>query len=369
MKSPRAIIVAIAVIAIGFLIIYSQTGLPKEEGKHEAVAAGYGSGVPSPVTPMLAYVSLPPQPGENSLPKGINAQLLVEPAELEKNIGNWIIVDCRPVDLYNAGHIPSAIHLGETCNDFFRSDLEIKGVGTIEDAGVGSIEELEKKLSEVGVRMDKTILFYDSANPQKDSPGRYSILIGYAFVPFWYMEWLGHGDVRVLNGGIEAWTAEGKSLETKPNKLPTSSFKASVRKEKLATTEEVLKIAKKEERAQLVDSRIPDEFLCTVKAPPGSPLVEKIKRAGHIPGTVLNVPHTFQLMNPPGDVKLRPIYQLQRLYQALDKNERTVFYCVTATRAALSYFVARLLGFKDPALYHDSWLVWGNDEGLPVECL
>jgi len=248
---------------------------------------------------------------------------------------------------------------------FFREELEIPGVGVVGEFNVPSAEDLEKRLSEVGIRMDKTILFYDAAKPSEDVPGLYGMMAGYAFVPFWYMEWLGHKDVRVLNGGIEAWIAEGLPLETKINKLPPSNFKANVVKNRLATTEDVLKIAKGEVKAQLIDARTPDEFLGRVKAP--SPAVaEKIKRAGRIPNTIRNVPHSFMYINPPNDFRFRPLYQLNRLNQGLNKEEWTVFYCVTGTRASLNYFVARLLGFKNPGLYHDSWIVWGNNETLPV---
>jgi len=366
MKAAKWIIVSTVVVILGLVIIYSQMGIPEGTEKPEAKAAGYGGAV-GPMTPMIAYVKLPALQGDEKIPEGANLHLLVQPSELEKNLGKWIVVDCRPKDLYDKGHIPTAIHLGETCNDFFRDDLFIKDIGTIAEANLGDVAELERKLSNVGITMDKTIVFYDTVRPS-DVPGRYGILVGFAFVPFWYMEWLGHKDVRVLDGGIDEWIAQGKALETKANKLPPSRFKASVVKERLATTEEVLKIAKGELEAQLIDTRISDEYLCAIKAPQGSPLAEKIKRAGHIPNTIRNVPHTFQFLNPPEEVKLRPYFQLNRLYQGLDRDKRTVFYCVTATRAALSYFVARLLGFKEPALYHDSWIVWGNDESLPIEC-
>jgi len=367
MKTAKGIIIAVVVLALGLLIVYSQTGIPKGKEKPETAIAGYGAGVSSPLTPMLPYVNLPAQPGEEGIPEGANLHLLVRPAELEKNIGKWTIVDCRPKDLYDKGHIPTAIHLGETCNDFFRDDLEIKDIGTIKDSRLGEVGEIERKLSQVGISNDKTVLFYDSARPSRDIPGNYSILIGYAFVPFWYLEWLGHKDVRILDGGIEEWEAGGKPLETKPNSLKPSIFKANVVPNRLATTEEVLKIAKGEEDAQLVDNRMTAEFVGNVEVPPGSPLQGKIRRAGRIPRTTLNVPHTFYLVNPPGDVKVRPVFQLKRLYAGLDKDKRTVFYCVTGTRAAIPYFLARLLGFKDPALYHDSWLVWGNDPSLPIE--
>lgn len=44
----------------------------------------------------------------------------------------------------------------------------------------------------------------------------------------------------------------------------------------------------------------------------------------------------------------------------------TVLYCYIANRISFSYFVLRLIGFQNPAVYHDSWLVWGNDDSLPV---
>jgi thiosulfate/3-mercaptopyruvate sulfurtransferase len=364
-RGLRNLVYVIVLLAIGLIIIYSHTGLPTKEKEHETVVPGYGAGVVSPLTPMLGYVSLPIQPGEEEIPQGANPQILVQPSELKKHLNDWIIVDCRERELYEEGHIPNAIHLGESCNDFFREELEIPGVGVVGEFNVPSVEDLEKRLSEVGIRMDKTILFYDAAKPSEDVPGLYGLMAGYAFVPFWYMEWLGHKDVRVLDGGIEAWIAEGLPLETKINKLPPSNFKANVVKNRLATTEDVLKIAKGELKAQLIDNRTPDEFLGRVKAP--SPAVaEKIKRAGRIPNTIRNIPHSYIYINPPNDFRLRPLYQLNRLYQGLNKEEWTVFYCVTGTRSSLNYFVARLLGFKNPALYHDSWIVWGNNETLPV---
>ncbi|MEW6108908.1 MAG: rhodanese-like domain-containing protein [Nitrospirota bacterium] len=377
MKSAQGLIIGIVVVALGFLVIFSQTGIP-EGAKEKAgeAAGGYGGEVISALTPMLEFIELPAMPEEEKILKrmNLNLHLLAQPADLEKNLGDWIVIDCRPKDLYDNGHIPTAIHLGETCNDFFRDDLEIKGIGLLKDLALGKVEELEMKLSNVGIRHDKTLVFYD----QREIPGDaekgkyYGIFAGYAFVPFWYMEYLGHNDVRVLDGGIGAWTAKGKPLEEKENKLPPAQFKANVVKNRLATTEEVLKIAKNEIDAQLVDSRIIIEYKGESPTPPGHFLGDKIRRGGRIPNTILNVPHFFQFDvkdKDPQVPELRSVHQLHRLYQSLDRDKRTVLYCYIANRISLSYFVLRLLGFKDPAIYHDSWIVWGNDETLPVEKL
>ena len=374
MKTAQRLIVGIVAVVIGFLVIYSQTGIPREAKEKSAKAAtgGYGAEV-SPRTPLLEYIDTPILPGEEKILKkaNLNLHLLVQPADLEKNLGKWTIVDCRPKDLYDKGHIPTAIHLGETCNDFFRKDLDIKGIGTLKALAIGQVEELEKKLGRAGIGMKKTLVFYD----QRETPGDaeqgryYGIFAGYVFVPFWYLEYMGHNDVRVIDGGIGAWTAEGKPLEQKTTKLPPTQFKANVVKSRLATTEEVLKIAKKEEDANLIDSRTIVEYMGEGPTPPGHFLADKVRRAGRIPNTLRNVPHFYQInvKDNPEAPKLKPVYQLQRLYGHVDKDKRTVLYCYIGNRISLSYFVLRLLGFKDPAIYHDSWIVWGNDESLPVE--
>ncbi|MBI4824550.1 MAG: sulfurtransferase [Nitrospirae bacterium] len=364
----KGLIVGVVVVILGFLVVYSQSGIPEGAKEKKPEAGGYG-GTISPRTPMIEYVDTPASPDEEKLAlKGANLHLLVQPADMEKNLGKWTVVDCRPKDLYDEGHIPTAIHLGETCNDFFRDDLVVEGIGMIEDLKLGDVGELEKKLSKVGISMDKTILFYDQReDPGETSKGRYyGQFAGYVFVPFWYMEYMGHKDVRVLDGGIGAWKAEGKPIEQKANKLPPTQFKADVQRNRLATTEEVLKIAQKEEDAQLVDNRTMDEYLGEHQSPPKHFLEGKVRRMGRIPNTKLNVPHYFQFIDP-NTAKLRPTYQLARLYQSLNKDKRTVLYCYIANRISLSYFVLRLLGFNDPAIYHDSWIVWGSDLSLPVE--
>lgn len=296
-----------------------------------------------------------------------NPQLLLSPADVEKNIGKWVIVDCREKDLYDKGHIPSAIHLGETCNNFFREDLDIKGIGIVKNLKMRPLAEIEKRISSVGLSLDKTIVFYDSIEGDPAKGRFHGTFAGYVFVPFWYFEYLGHKDVRVLNGGIEAWTAAGKALDMKENKLPPSKFKAKVVKNRLTTTDEMLKIAKGEIKdVQVIDSRLPAENSGELPAPPGHFLADKVKRKGHIPNTTVNIPH-FLLLTDKQTAKIKSMDELEKLHAKLDKNKRTTAYCYIANRISLEYFVLRLMGFKDPAIYHDSFIVWGNDEKLPVE--
>lgn len=331
---------------------------------------------------LALIISLPGCTSESGQPLP-NPQLLVTPADIERNIGKWIILDCRSKGLYDEGHIPGAITLGARCHTLIRDTGKIIPIvgemyddydfdvirEALEDGRIDvktliaslslrPVEQLERLFSGAGITHDRTVVIYSD---------RKDIIPGYHAVPFFTLEYLGHKDVRILDGGINAWLDEGKPIEEKENRLPPSDFKANVIKERLATTDEVLKIAKGEIKdVQLVDSRLIEEYLGTSKTPPNHFLESTIKRPGRIPNTVWNVPHFLQFEDM-DTVKLKSIERLQRMYLPLDKNKRTVLYCAIANRISFSYFVLRLLGFSDPAIYHDSWIVWGNDESLPVE--
>jgi thiosulfate/3-mercaptopyruvate sulfurtransferase len=163
--------------------------------------------------------------------------------------------DCRDAKAYSDGHIPGAIHLGDTCATVLREK---------ETATVFRIPQpYEKKLGDAGISNDTTVVVYADAKGIKN-----------ATVGFWVLEYLGQKDVRFLHGGIEAWKAAGKKLETKETKLQPTKYTIKFQKNKIATTEEVLKIAKGEVKGpQIVDSRTGEEYAGTnVRA----------KRGGHI---------------------------------------------------------------------------------------
>lgn len=190
-----------------------------------------------------------------------NPKLLVTPADIEKNMGKWIVLDCRPKAGYDAGHIPSAIHLGDTCAKAMRDTLP-------DVTKQKKAEDIEKILGDAGISNDKTVVVYADV---KD--------ITSAGSAFFVLEYWGHKDTRFLTGGIEAWTAEGKKLETAPAKLPAAKFKATANPKILATTNDMLKIAKGEVKGiQVVDDRTPGEHAGTDV---------RTKRGGRIPNTTL----------------------------------------------------------------------------------
>jgi len=288
-----------------------------------------------------------------------NPQLLVTPADVENNSGKWILLDCRDTKTvtdksgntlkgYEDGHIPGAITIGGNCAKILRTKETSTVFTDPKDPQQYDIGKYEEILGNAGINNDTTLIIYGDNKR-----------ITNATVGFWIMEWLGHKDVRFLNGGIEAWEAEGKKLETTETKLPKAQFKANpeTMKSRIATTEEVLKIAKGETKdSQLVDSRTPAEYAGTdVRA----------KRGGHIPICLLNISHVEMYDKTTG--KIKSMDELEILYGNMDKNKRIIPYCQTGTRSTLTYLVYRLMGFKDPANFDDSWKIWADTEKLPVE--
>lgn len=282
-------------------------------------------------------------------------ELLVTPADIEKH-KDWIVLDCRDAKEtedkktgeklkgYADGHIPGAINLGGDCSKVLRTKEQSV---VFKDAKENTdVAKYEKILGDAGISSDKTVVVYADAKR-----------ITHATVGFWILEYLGQKDVRFLNGGIEAWETAGKKLDTAEKKLPPAKYMAHLMKNRIATTDEVLKVAKGEiKNVQIVDSRTPGEYAGTDM---------RAKRGGHIPKTTMNVSHTETYDKKTGMIKSAE--ELEKLFGKLDKNKRTIPLCQTGTRSTLTYLEFKMMGFKNLANYDDSWIIWGNREDTPIE--
>ncbi len=288
--------------------------------------------------------------GLSSAAQWANPDLLVTPEIVKKNIDNpnWVIVDCRDLKDYAKGHIPGAISLGKRCKKALRDPSSRL---------YKNISWYEKFLGKVGIGNDTHVVFYYEGLKT----------ITDATVGFWTLEYLGHDKVHILNGGIEAWRKAGFRLTKKPTKKSPTTFKAKVVKSRYATTEEILKIAKGQlKNVQLIDSRTKKEFV-------GKDI--RAIRGGHVPNVTINVSHldTLPKVKDPKTGKKKSIAVLDpdvvsKAFAKLDKNKRTIAYCQTGTRSTLTYLQLRLLGFKNPANWDESWRVWGSHyNAYPVE--
>lgn len=267
-----------------------------------------------------------------------NSELLMNPDDVEKIAAkpDWVILDCRGKDAYGKEHIPEAIVLD--CRKDLRDGTERALKPT----------QLEKILGNAGISNDKHVVVYGDA---KD--------IVHASVGFWIFEYLGHDNVHFLDGGLTAWKDAGKSVTAEPKTLSPATFKANPVPSRHASTEEILKIAKGETKGiQVIDARTEKEY---------AGKESRSLRGGRIPNTTINVSHELTYDKRTG--KLLPDKFLGKFYGNLDKSKRTVGLCQTGSRSTLTYLQLRLMGFKDPANYDDSWIVYGNSvyPPYPVE--
>ncbi len=277
-----------------------------------------------------------------------NPDLLLSAETLKQNIGkaDWAVIDCRALKAYAKGHIPGAISLGKRCK---------KALRDVTARAFRNISKYESLLGKVGIGNDTHVVFYyDGIGTITD-----------ATVGFWILEYLGHDKAHVLNGGLDAWRKAGNRLEAKPTIRKAATFKANVKASAYSETEEILRIATGSLKdVQLLDSRTKAEFV-------GKDI--RAIRGGRVPNTDLNVSHldTLAQAKDPKTGKMGPISYFDpnvvaEKFASLDKNKRTVAYCQTGTRSTMTYLQLRLLGFKDPANWDESWRVYGSQLDYPV---
>lgn len=278
-----------------------------------------------------------------------NPGLLVSADDVQKNINkaDWVVVDCRDLEDYAKGHIPGAISLGKRCKKVLRDST----------ARVWrDVSKYEKLFGKAGIGNNSHVVFYYGDMKTMTD----------ATVGFWIMEYLGHDKAHVLNGGLDAWRKAGNRLDNKPVMKPATTFTAKVVASRYGSTDEVLDIANGQAPAvQLVDSR-------TAKEHQGKDI--RAIRGGHVPNTTVNVSHmdTLAKEKNPKTGKMDAVAYLDpdtvsKALAGLDKGKRTLAYCQTGTRSTLTYLQLRLLGFKDPANWDESWRVYGSQLAYPVD--
>jgi thiosulfate/3-mercaptopyruvate sulfurtransferase len=173
---------------------------------------------------------------------------------------------------------------------------------------------------------------------------------------WWLLRWLGHGSVAVLDGGIQAWTAAGGTLESgeeKPLPRETPGGRISPRADSAAVIETAdIAAFLTDPKHLLVDARAAERFAGSVEP------IDAV--AGHIAGAVN---HPFSANLAP-DGRFLPAPALKRLWDARLAGREVAHVAamcgsgVTACHNLLSLEVAGLRGAK---LYAGSWSEWIRD--------
>jgi thiosulfate/3-mercaptopyruvate sulfurtransferase len=279
----------------------------------------------------------------NAAPKN-QARSVAQPDWLEANLDNpkvrIIEVSTEP-GIYERGHIKNAIKF------VWHTDL----VDTV-NRDIINAKNFSKLVQKAGISDDTTVVLYGDKNNWFAAWGA------------WIFNIYGQKDVRVLDGGRVKWEKDGRALTTAVPSFPAGNFVATKADKALRATliNDVLPVAKKRVKADLVDIRGVDEYNGKIFAAPG--FQELAVRAGHIPGAI-NVPWGA---NVNADGTFKTVAELKKLYadKGIDGKQNIITYCRIGERSSLTWFVlSEILGYNVKN-YDGSWTEYGNSVGVPI---
>lgn len=243
------------------------------------------------------------------------------------------IVDARAPLKYRQGHIENAVSIWDGDVNTWTGDIPRQ---------VASPQQIKEVFSQAGIDQNITVVIYD------DDQNLWAARL------FWMLDYYGHSNVKLLNGGLQSWLASGGRLTDQPLELPKARFEPRPDANKIVTGDWLLEHLY-DPTVKLVDARSPEEY---------SGMKTEARRGGHIPGAML-LPWDRTLNR---DGTFKRAHELKKLYKqaGLRWDQTIVVYSHTGVRAAHAYFALRLLGYPDVRLYDGSWAEWGNNETYPV---
>ncbi len=273
--------------------------------------------------------------------------LLVTPGWLAERLGDpkIAIVDASwylPVQNrdakaeFLAGHIPRAVHFD--IDAFADKSTSLPHM-------LPSEKEFADAAGALGLSADKTIVVYDGA--------------GLFAAPrvWWTLSVFGAKDVRILDGGLPAWTREALPLEAGDAHPAPAKFEARLDVGRVRGFETVASILT-EDSACVVDARSAGRFAGTAPEPrPGLP-------SGHMPGA-RNLPFD-RLIDADGKIAEPHVIRKAFADAGVDLDMPVVTTCGSGVTAAILTFGLALIGKDDVALYDGSWTEWAQRDDAPI---
>ncbi|HEY0118869.1 MAG TPA: sulfurtransferase [Cellulomonas sp.] len=229
---------------------------------------------------------------------------------------------------YLAGHLPGAVY-ADLETDLAAPPSPRQGRHPVPD-----LEALEASARRWGMREGSSVVVYDDAGGTS------------AARAWWLLRWAGVASVRLLDGGLGAWTAAGRSLEAGEVLAEPGDVVLRSGAMPTATADEVA-----DWPGTLLDARAAERYAGTVE--PVDP------RAGHIPGAV-SAP-TWENLDAEG--RFLPDDALRARFARL--TGPVAVYCGSGVTAAHQVAALAAIGIE-ATLYPGSWSAWSSDPDRPV---
>ncbi len=264
-------------------------------------------------------------------------RFLLSAQDLRARLGDVTLLDLRPAEDFAVGHIEGA------------KPLDIYGVSLNDssEAPLNAFLAIFKTLFGArGVTTEKPVVVYDHESGER------------AARAVWLLAVLGHPDVRILDGGVRAWTAAGQKLvrlteappPVDPAKAPPTAppFRGTTNLELLATRFDVHD-AIGNKGSIIVDVRRDSEYRGTEK---------RARRVGTFPGAA----HIFWREHIGADGAFKPADEIRALYESkgVTPDKTIIPVCQGGYRSASTFIALKSLGYPRVRNYVSSWGEWGN---------
>lgn len=249
---------------------------------------------------------------------------------------NLRIVDLRAPNLYTEAHIPGAVNLNS-------NDLDVKKASGVQD--LNDPAKVAEVLGNLGIGSGNKVVLYDDQKTLS------------AARVFWVLDYLGHKDAVVLNGGYPKWAAEKRDVTRTVPRPDKAVFTPKPDPTKVADDAYVA-ANMGEKSVVFCDARTPEEF-------EGSDV--RAERGGHIPGAK-NI-NWEDNVTKDGTPIMKEASILKKQYDdaGITPDKEVVTYCQTGVRAAQAYYVLKLLGYVKVRNYDGSWQEWAKDTAKPIK--
>ncbi len=265
-------------------------------------------------------------------------ELLIETDELAKIMSqsNVRVVDGVDAGTYNRAHIPGAVNI------FYQLLATLK---TRKENGFpASPQDAEKIFGEAGIDANTLVVVYDGGE------GPIASAVWFA------LDFFGHKNVKVLNGGFRKWVKESRPVTQDAAKVEKKKFTAAPHPEKVIALEGV---KKRDKNTVLADTRSFKEFI-------GQDVVPGAARGGHIPGAVqlewTNFADSLETFKSADDIKK----VLEK--KGITKDTKVITYCqIGLGRSTMMAMAMKLAGYDNVLEYSGSWEEWAADPRLPLE--
>ncbi|ADV62579.1 Rhodanese domain protein [Isosphaera pallida ATCC 43644] len=244
------------------------------------------------------------------------------------------ILDARPREQYDQGHLPGAVWV----------DPKAVEEMSQKPGALTNREVWEHWLAPLGISPETLVVVVDD-HRQLD-----------AARIWWLLTYLGVGQVALLDGNHTLWVERGLPVTRDVPQVEPWPFKVRFRKERLADREQVRRLLDGELReAMILDARSAQEFAGkTIRS----------KRGGHIPGACHLEWSNF--VDQSGRFLSRDDIRTKLASVGLKPGSKVVSHCQSGGRAAVVAFAAELVGHPTQN-YYLGWSDWGNAQDTPID--